>query len=122
MTILVTYSKKDLPEQFKGSWPKIAQCLPNRTVQSCHNFCRRKFNPANYHGKWTPVEEEALLNLVAKHGKRWKIIAEELAFENDNQVGRTAENVKDKYKQLGGDKSQNRSSESWTLQELVQLL
>jgi hypothetical protein len=47
---------------------------------------------------------EALRNLVAKHGKRWKIIAEELAFENDNQVGRTAENVKDKYKQLGGDK------------------
>ena len=30
-------------------------------------------------------------DFLSQKWKRWKIIAEELAFENDNQVGRTAE-------------------------------
>ena len=61
---LCSKPKEELGEELKGAWCKIAESLPNRSVQSCHNFCRRKFNPNNYNGKWTREEEELLLHLV----------------------------------------------------------
>ena len=75
-------------------WPKIAECLPKRSVQSIHNYCHRKLNPYNYKGNWATEEIEKLLVLVKEHGPKWEIIGKELE--------RTSTNVKDKYKQLGG--------------------
>ena len=76
-------------------WPVIAECLPNRSVQSIHNFCHRKYHPNNYKGIWTTEEENDLITLVKEHGKKWTLIAAKLE--------RTPVNVKDKYKELGGD-------------------
>jgi hypothetical protein len=42
-------------------WPTIAECLPNRSVQSVHNFCHRVLNPYNYKGAWTGEEERELI-------------------------------------------------------------
>lgn len=42
-------------------WPKIAECLPNRSVQSIHNYCHRVLNPFNYKGAWTHDEEKKLI-------------------------------------------------------------
>ena len=64
LTILCSRSKADLPKDLKRAWPQIAESLQNRSVQSCHNVCRRKFNPSNYHGNWTEEEEKILINLV----------------------------------------------------------
>ena len=50
---LCSKPKEELDEKLKGAWCLIAESLPNRSVQSCHNFCRRKFNPNNYNGKWS---------------------------------------------------------------------
>jgi hypothetical protein len=69
---------KELSADLKKVWCKIAECLPNRSVKSVHNFCRRRFNPENYSGKWTPDEEEALLSLVEQLGTQWKSIARAL--------------------------------------------
>jgi hypothetical protein len=88
----------------KGAWCKIAESLPNRSVQSCHNFCRRKFNPNNYNGKWTEEEEQLLLDCVRDMGYSWKDIARIInnRFEGEEDLehrfGRTPENVKDKWK------------------------
>jgi hypothetical protein len=93
-------------KQVKGEnsiWPKIAECLPNRSVQSIHNFCRRKFNPFNYKGGWSEEEIKNLIHLHSEHGTKWELIAKEL--------GRTATNVKDKFKQIGGKNYKNRSKE-----------
>lgn len=65
-------------------------------MQSCHNLCRRKFNPNNYHGNWTKEEEKILQGLISVHGKSWKTIAEKLVEMGGRE--RTAGNVKDKYK------------------------
>ena len=56
----------------KKIWPKIGECLPNRTIQSIHNFCHRKFHPYNYKGKWSLKDEKILLNLVKAYGKKRK--------------------------------------------------
>ena len=61
-------SAKDLSEQHKKAWCKIAECLPNRTVQSIHNVCKRRFNPDNYSGEWTQQEQQALVELVQTLG------------------------------------------------------
>ena len=44
-----------------GAWTKIADELPNRSVQSCHNAARRHFNPRNYKGYWSKEDEQRLL-------------------------------------------------------------
>ena len=80
LTILCTKSKSELPAELYGAWPHISTCLPHRSVQSCHNVCRRRFNPENYGGKWSEDEEHLLLKLVAQHGTVWKEIAEKLAI------------------------------------------
>ena len=48
LTLLCNKPKSELPLGFYGAWPQIAECLPNRSVQACHNLCRRRFNPDNY--------------------------------------------------------------------------
>lgn len=90
VNLLTEKQKKD-----NKVWPKIAECLPGRSVQSIHNYCHRTFHPNNYKGFWTKKEEEDLISLVKEHGKKWELIGKTLQ--------RTATNVKDKYKQLGGD-------------------
>lgn len=90
MNLLTEKQKKE-----NKIWPKIAECLPGRSVQSIHNYCHRTFHPNNYKGFWTEKEEEDLIALVKEHGKKWELIGKTLQ--------RTATNVKDKYKQLGGD-------------------
>ncbi len=79
----------------KKIWTKIAELIPNRTVNSIHSFCHRKFNPFNYKGKWTKKNEEKLLQLVWEKGKKWTEMSK--IFE------RTPINCRDKYKSLGGD-------------------
>lgn len=87
----------------KSIWPKIAECLPDRSVQSIHNFCHRKFNPSNYKGQWTEEEVERLVSLYKNFGKKWERIGKEL--------DRTATNVKDKFKQIGGENYGKKVSE-----------
>jgi hypothetical protein len=53
----------------KGAWIKIAEVLPKRSVKSCHDICKRLFNPANYKGKWNENEETVLLDLIKKYGR-----------------------------------------------------
>ena len=94
-------------------WPVIAECLPNRSVQSIHNLCHRKYHPNNYKGIWTTQEEKDLLTLVKEHGKKWTLIADKLE--------RTPVNVKDKFKELGGE-NKNLVTKDFTLIKVLKLL
>lgn len=80
-------------EKFKKAWVEIASVLPNRKVQSCHAVCKRKFNPFNYRGRWSDEEIDYLLEYVENKGREWETIGKLL--------GRTALNVRDKFKELG---------------------
>jgi hypothetical protein len=84
-----------------GAWPKIASVLPDRSVQSCHNHCRRKFNPYNYRGRWEDEEVDLLLDYVKTYGREWEQLG--------RMLGRTATNVRDKYKELGGENARYRT-------------
>ena len=91
----------DKNEQHKGAWSAIASALPNRSVQSCHNYCRRKFNPYNYRGRWSDEDVDLLLDYVKTYGREWERIGK--------MIGRTALNVRDKFKELGGKNAEYRT-------------
>jgi len=95
-------------------WCSLAKHFPRRSVQSIHNVCRRIFNPNNYKGEWAHWEEQELVHFVKNNGHKWKEIGEIL--------GRTAVNVKDKWKQMGGDKHDCRKKGSWSGGEIVTLI
>lgn len=123
ISALCTKSKSDLPKELYGAWPKIAEVLPDRTVQSCHNVCRRRFNPSNYSGPWTKEEEDILKRLVSKHGNAWQAVASQFnQLVSDPARTRTAGNVKDKFKQLGGEYAVQRNVGPWSIQEALMLV
>lgn len=114
---------KEISAEYKKAWCKVAEALPTRSVQSIHNFCRRRFNPDNYSGKWSQQEEEALLDLTQQLGHQWKTIARVLNDQfNSESRARTAENVKDKFKQMGAENAALRVVGKWTLAEEIQLI
>jgi hypothetical protein len=84
-------------------WTKVSECLPNRSVQSVHNFCHRKLNPYNYKGQWSQDEIDKMIKLYEEHGAKWELIGKELE--------RTATNVKDKFKNIGGKNYKKRQPE-----------
>ena len=100
--------------EMRGAWCKIAECLPNRSLQSCHNVCRRKFNPNNYKGGWSLEQMDTLIELQRMHGNQWKLIGELLQ--------RTAENVRDKFREIGSLNSTRRVKGPWTLHEQLLLI
>jgi len=110
MMELVTTSSK---EKYKNAWIEIASVLPQRKVQSCHAVCKRKFNPNNYKGRWTDEETEFLLDYVENKGREWEKIG--------SMLGRTALNVRDKFKELGEGNHANRVKDKWTLEETIKL-
>lgn len=111
---------KELPDDTRKAWCVIAECLPNRSVQSIHNFCRRRFNVDNYQGKWDEDEQDALVSLTRTLGNQWKLIAQSLNQKFRKQ--RTSENVKDKYKQIGGDNYESRVVAPWQIDEVINLI
>lgn len=53
----------------------------------------RNFNELNHKGKWTAEDEQNLITLVQKYGRKWTLIGKKLR--------RTSDNVYDKYRSLG---------------------
>ena len=56
---------------------------------------------------------------MAIHGKSWKVVAEKLVEQGVRQ--RTAGNIKDKWKQMGEDRANDRDLGPWMVTEGVNL-
>jgi Myb-like DNA-binding domain len=102
------------PNKRSDLWVKMAECLPNRTVNSIVQFIKRSFNSLNYKGAWTQEEERQLIKKVEEEGSHWVKIAP--------SFNRTAANVKDKYMSLGGGNAEKRLEVSWSYEETVGLI
>jgi len=94
-------------EKYKNAWVEIAAVLPNRKVQSCHAVCKRKFNPNNYKGKWTEDEIDFMTEYVESKGRQWEAIGK--------MLGRTALNVRDKFKEIGEENHGLRQKSKYSL-------
>jgi len=68
------------------SWKKIAEQLGGgKTGAQCAQHWKRVLSPEIRKGSWDDHEEEALFQLVAKHGQSWKNIAAEIKTRTDIQ-------------------------------------
>lgn len=92
----------------------LANLLPNRSAQSCYRFLKRTFNNTNRKGKWSVEEEQTLLEWVEREGRDWVFIGK--------MMGRSSDNVYDKYRSMGEGNANRRKKCSWALKELVALL
>ena len=110
---LRTILKEKQVKTKESIWTKIASHIPDRSVKSIKDFIARVIDDRNNKGKWSQEETENLITLVNNKGKKWKEIAELLE--------RNPENVKDKYKSIGGDNYLNRSK-LFTLIEALKFL
>ena len=96
-----------------GFWPRIAECLQDRTVKSVKNYCQRKFSTFNHKGKWSEEEVQMLKNVIAVFGRKWKRISK--------LVERSPHNVRDKWKEI--EKMPEHGVELfWTLENTIKLI
>lgn len=96
-------------------WTKLASLSTiNRTVKSIRDYIIRTVDNRNMKGSWTTSDEEKLRELVSIHGKKWSLIGKILE--------RTEENVKDKYKEIGGDNYDIRQKTKISLSEAMKII
>ncbi|XP_031265562.1 transcription factor MYB3R-5-like [Pistacia vera] len=67
-------------EKFRGkNWKKIAECVPDRTDVQCLHRWQKVLNPNLVKGPWTKEEDDLIIELVEKQGKKkWAEIAKHL--------------------------------------------
>lgn len=83
-------------------------------MYACQKAAKRKFSTNNYRGKWSEDDEVLLIELVRSMGKTWTKISEEL--------NRTPENCRDKFRELGGVTPEKRKKGKWNLEEKLELI
>ncbi|KAG6666780.1 hypothetical protein CIPAW_01G055900 [Carya illinoinensis] len=64
-------------QKFNGkNWKKIAECVPDRTDVQCLHRWQKVLNPDLVKGPWSKEEDDLIIELVAKQGKKkWSEIA-----------------------------------------------
>ncbi|CAM9638101.1 unnamed protein product, partial [Phaeothamnion confervicola] len=77
----------------KGAWVRIAEAIPDRTVQSIYRHAIRQMHTMKK-GHWTPEETQQLVRLVHEKGPKWRLI--------EKEVGRFADACRDKYREVAG--------------------
>ncbi|CAM9116342.1 unnamed protein product, partial [Ectocarpus sp. 13 AM-2016] len=75
----------------KRAWLSIANCLPDRSVQSIYRHGIRQLHGMKM-GPWTDEEVAQLKLLVSTHGNKWSEIGK--------RVGRSADACRDKSREL----------------------
>jgi hypothetical protein len=66
-------------------WNIIAKSFHNKTAAECrHRF--RTIQPGIVKGPWTEDEDQLLISLVQRHGRKWSIISEQMQSRSGKQV------------------------------------
>lgn len=79
----------------KGKWAKISNIVRTKNPKQCMHRFRNKIENTK-HGRWSPDEDERLLNAVSIFGsKKWSKISEAVLTRNDSQCRERYLNVLD---------------------------
>ncbi|KAJ7667769.1 hypothetical protein DFH06DRAFT_1322340 [Mycena polygramma] len=79
----------------KAAWSEVASVMPGRTNEQCRDRWTSTLDPAKISKtaeEWGEEKEKALLEAVATHGRKWKLISA--------QIGRTAASCRIHYDAL----------------------
>lgn len=105
-------SECDHKAELKGAWMEIAKALPHRSVQSVYRHGIRQLHPFK-RGAWNHEEVAALVDLVARLGKKWSAI--------QGKLHRSADSCRDKYREMSEEYTKGRwkEQETETLKRLI---
>ncbi|KAI0033343.1 hypothetical protein K488DRAFT_47937 [Vararia minispora EC-137] len=84
----VIFPKKG--ERDAAFWTAIARAVPMRPVTAVYHHVRRIYHPLGMQGKWTPTEDETLVDSVLELGQQWEKVSA--------RVGRTATDCRDRWR------------------------
>lgn len=69
-----------------GNWSLIGSLLPRRSGKQCRERYINNLDPTLKKTQWTPEEDEIILSMHQKIGKRWAEISRSLPGRSDNSV------------------------------------
>ncbi|CAI5747544.1 unnamed protein product [Peronospora destructor] len=84
---------RDLVAEGKKNWGQVASLIPGRTSKQCRERWCNHLDPNINKGSYTDDEDKIIVEMQAKLGNRWSIIAQQLK-------GRTEDAVKIRWKSL----------------------
>lgn len=84
---------RDLVAEGKKNWGQVASLIPGRTSKQCRERWCNHLDPNINKGSYTEDEDRIIMEMQAKLGNRWSIIAQQLK-------GRTEDAVKIRWKSL----------------------
>ena len=85
--------RKEVQVLGEGHWREIAEKFHNRTARQVRERWNHYLSPRIRSGPWSQEEDQALLSLVKKFGKRWKAMEPFLP-------GRTHITIKNNYNMI----------------------
>jgi hypothetical protein len=109
---LVILCSSSADGEVRDAWEKIS--LPGRDYLSCSNFARKRWNPYNYKGNWIEEEEDELIDHINQLGQEWKRIS--------SLMGRTTGDIRNKWRELGGNTYLEKRKDEWSIEEILNLL
>ncbi|KAK1932128.1 Transcriptional activator Myb [Phytophthora citrophthora] len=100
---------RELVAEGKKNWGQVASLIPGRTSKQCRERWCNHLDPNINKGSYTEDEDKIIVEMQAKLGNRWSIIAQQLK-------GRTEDAVKIRWKSLmRGRRAASKEDKSSTL-------
>ncbi|CAK71318.1 unnamed protein product (macronuclear) [Paramecium tetraurelia] len=73
--------------QFNGDWQRIVERMSGRTMAQCKQYWQRKHKPEQpQKSKWTPEEDQLILDNINKEENNWAAIATILKNKTGKQI------------------------------------
>ena len=75
----------DCINEYGRVWSIISEHINGRTSDQCMKRYMNTLSPSIKRGKWTPEEDQILIDCVKKHGKNWAIAKTQLQGRTNHQ-------------------------------------
>ncbi|CAD8051366.1 unnamed protein product [Paramecium sonneborni] len=73
--------------QFNGDWNRIVEKMQGRTLAQCKQYWQRKHKPEQpQKSKWTPEEDQIIMNNINQEENNWAVIATILKNKTGKQI------------------------------------
>ncbi|KAI1323302.1 Homeodomain-like protein [Xylariaceae sp. FL0255] len=87
-SILQNETQKQAAKGTIKDWNRIAAKLPGRTNKDCRKRWVNKVCGSLKKGMWDYAEDQRLIAAVEKHGQKWTLVANEVAFRSPDQCAK----------------------------------